>query len=75
MERYTNIGGGSGVVAYETGSDFIRVQFSDGWVYTYTHSSCGVENCEHMKSLAVSGRGLNSFINRSVRTRYERKER
>ena len=33
MERYQNLGGNSGVVAYEIGQDFIRVQFSDGSIY------------------------------------------
>ena len=30
MKRYRNLGGDSGIVAYEDGEDFIRVQFSDG---------------------------------------------
>ena len=38
MEPYKNLSGNSGVVAYETGPDFIKVQFSDGGVYVYTAS-------------------------------------
>lgn len=75
MERYLNLGGDSGVVGYETGSDFIRVQFSDGSIYLYTHSSCGGPNCERMKSLATVGEGLNAFINRHVKKGYARRER
>jgi len=75
MERYKNVGGDSGVTGYEIGSDYIRVQFSDGSVYLYTYASAGSNNIEQMKKLAIAGRGLNSFINRNVRKSYERKER
>ena len=75
MERYKNLGGNSGVVGYEIGTDFIRVQFSDGSVYLYTYASAGAHNVEQMKQLARMGQGLNAFINRHVRKAYERKER
>lgn len=75
MERYANLGGNSGVVGYEIGDDFIRVQFSDGSIYLYTYTSAGSKNIEQMKRLARIGRGLNSFINRNVRKAYARKER
>lgn len=75
MERYRNLGGDSGVFACEIGSDFIRVQFSDGAVYLYTYVSAGSQNIEQMKKLARRGQGLNSFVNRVVRKAYARKER
>ena len=75
MERYRNIDGDSGVAGYETGADFIRVQFCDGAVYLYTNASAGSHNIEHMKQLAVAGDGLNAFINKNVRKEYARKER
>lgn len=75
MERYKNIGGNSGIVAYESGQDFIRVQFSDGSIYLYTYASTGADNIEHMKLLANSGQGLNSFIGTTVRKNFARKER
>ena len=75
MERYKNLGGNSGVMAYEIGSDFIRVQFFDGSIYLYTYASAGSHNIEHMKQLARNGQGLNSFINTTVRKAYARKER
>lgn len=74
MERYANRGGDSGVIGYEIGDDFIRVRFSDGSIYLYTHSSAGANNIEHMKKLARNGQGLNAFINRNVRRAYARKE-
>lgn len=35
MKRYRNLGENSGIVAYEDGENFIRVQFSDGSIYLY----------------------------------------
>lgn len=75
MERYRDIDGDSGVSGYEIGTDFIRVQFSTGAIYLYTYASAGAQNIEQMKELAAAGDGLNSFINRNVRSRYARKER
>lgn len=74
MERYRNIDGDSGVVAYENGPDFIRVQFESGAVYLYTYASAGPQNIERMKTLANSGEGLNAFINKYVRKMYAKKE-
>jgi hypothetical protein len=70
MERYKNLGGDSGVEAYDLTTDSIKVEFSDGAVYLYTYASAGHQNIEHMKKLAVNGQGLNSFINTTVRKQY-----
>ena len=75
MERYANLNGNSGVDAYEIGSDRIVVSFDSGSVYEYTYSSAGRSNIEAMKSLAQAGRGLCSFIQRTVRKNYNRKLR
>ena len=74
MIRYKNLGGNSGVFAYECGDDYIRVKFRDGAIYLYNYVSAGSSNIEEMKLLAEAGQGLNSFINRNVRKRYARKE-
>ena len=75
MERYKNLGGDSGVVAYELGKDSITVEFNDGSLYLYTYQSAGSNNIEQMKGLAVTGRGLNTFINKNVRKKYASKLR
>lgn len=75
MSNYMNIGGGSGVTAYDLGIDSISVYFSDGSAYLYNYMSTGTRDVEHMKSLAAAGQGLNSFISRVVRKRYARKLR
>lgn len=75
MERYKNLGGNSGDIAFEIGLDYIRVQFSDGSLYLYNNEITGSQNINHMKGLASRGYGLNSFINKAVRKAYARKER
>lgn len=74
MERYKNLSGHSGVVAYGIGRDFIQVQFTEGTVYVYTEASAGLRHIAHMKNLARKGRGLSSFISTTVREAYARKE-
>lgn len=75
MDKYKDIDNDSGVAGFETGADFIRVQFDTGAIYLYTYASAGSQNIEQMKKLAAAGDGLNSFINRIVRKLYARKER
>lgn len=70
MEQYQNLGGDSGVAAYELGDDFIKVQFRTGRVYLYNYQSAGSAAIEHMKELARAGRGLNSYISRFVKNQY-----
>lgn len=75
MEPYKDIGGDSGVLAYECGPDFIRVEFKSSSVYLYTYASAGSANIEQMKRLARAGEGLATFINENVWERYARRER
>lgn len=63
MQKYSDIDGDSGVVGYELGDTFIRVQFNKTFkIYTYSYSSAGIEKVERMKKLAQVGDGLNSYI-------------
>jgi hypothetical protein len=73
MERYRNLGGGSGVVAFEIAPRAITVQFADGGKYVYDHASPGKGHVAEMKRLAKAGRGLATYINRHVRENYARK--
>lgn len=75
MDIYRNLGGDSGVVAYEIESDSIKVKFRDGWIYIYSHGSAGPGNIDHMKRLAHAGKGLNGFIACVVRKAYASKSR
>lgn len=73
MERYKNLDGNSGVYSYELRPNAIAVKF-DGTsqIYVYSYSRAGHIFVEQMKLLAVSGRGLNSFIQKNARRLYDR---
>jgi hypothetical protein len=74
VERYKNLDGDSGVVNYEYGPDFIRVQFRSGSTYVYDYTQPGAEHVERMKELARSGSGLSTYISQVVRSAYARRE-
>jgi hypothetical protein len=61
MKRYKNTGGNSGVTAYETGHDYIKVSFNDDATYLYTYKSAGKGIIEQMKILAENGKGLSTY--------------
>lgn len=72
MERYRDTSGDSGVATYEIGTDYIRVQFSGtSRTYTYSYRKAGSTHVENMKQLAISGSGLNSYINRNTKHLYD----
>jgi hypothetical protein len=73
MILYRKINGDTGVRAFSTGKDYIKVQFRDRSVYLYNYAVTGKEKVEQMKQLAVRGRGLTTFINRHVSDRYAAK--
>lgn len=75
MQRYKNLGGDSGVSAYEIGAESITVRFSTGTLYRYTYRSAGSASIEKMKLFAAAGEGLNSYIKRYVNNGYESKLR
>jgi len=62
MRPYGQSGGNIGVRAFEISVDSITVEFNDGAVYLYNHSSTGIANVQQMKQLALSGDGLDSYI-------------
>lgn len=74
MEPYRNSSGNSGIIAFEIGTNFVRVQFRHGGPYLYTYQSAGITNVDEMKRLARLGQGLNTFINQTpaVRNGYVR---
>lgn len=72
MERYRNRGGDSGVYAFEIAENYITVKFNGtARSYTYSYRKAGARDVENMKSLAISGSGLNSYINQHVKKLYD----
>jgi hypothetical protein len=74
VQRYRNIQGDSGIAAYQTGPDCIRVKFKHGGTYEYDYASTGEFHVERMKVLAASGEGLATFISKFVKANYARRE-
>ena len=75
MTPYANLNGNSGVARYDVTAESITVEFSDGSAYLYDYNHTGRGAVDAMKQFAVSGRGLNGYISRFVKTRYARKLR
>lgn len=75
MRRYKNLGGSSGVVAYESGEDSISVRFRDGNTYLYNQQMPGKKLVERMQELAEEGKGLHTYISKTVKKRYAAKSR
>jgi hypothetical protein len=73
MTTYLNLDGDSGVEAYEISERSIKVKFLDDGCYLYDYNSAGVEAIEEMKHLAISGSGLNAYINTHVKNKYASK--
>lgn len=73
MDRYANRSGDSGVTHYEIGADFILVQFRRSDVYRYDYAMPGADHVECMKTLAVAGKGLATYISAHVRGSYASK--
>ncbi|MDF3348088.1 hypothetical protein [Acinetobacter pittii] len=72
MEQYLDLDGDSGIIAYETGDTYIRVQFDRTFnIYKYSYYKAGQLHVEKMKILAKSGNGLNSYIMRNVRNLHD----
>jgi hypothetical protein len=75
MKTYKNLSGDSGVVAYEVGKTFIRIKFEgESGIYTYDYKRPGKALVEQMKTLALKGKGLSTFISQHVGANYASKK-
>lgn len=71
MQKYANIDGDSGVDSFEIYESSIVVKFKGtAKTYTYSYQSAGQKHVETMKGLALSGDGLNAYINNHVKFKY-----
>lgn len=69
--EYRNQEGTSGIRKVDIADSHVDIEFKSGGVYRYTESSVGTANLVVMKTLAKAGRGLNRFINKHVRYKYQ----
>lgn len=75
LKRYKNLSGDSKVARYEIAKDALTIRFADDSVYIYTNQSADPVNIAKMKTLAVAGKGLGTFIEANVKGRFMRKVR
>jgi hypothetical protein len=75
MEAYGNLGGNSGVKAYEIRDGEIEVEFVNGRAYLYNDAHTGPARIRTMQRLARAGRGLSTCISREIRDAYARRLR
>lgn len=70
MENYKNLGGSSNVESYDIQAESITVKFKTGanQFYLYDYTKPGELHVEELKSLAISGSGLNSYIGKNLRS-------
>jgi hypothetical protein len=73
MQRYKNLEGHSGVIAWQEAPGALAVKFVNGDIYVYTDERTGRVTVAQMAALARAGRGLSTFISRYVRERYAQK--
>lgn len=75
VNKYKNLGGKSVVFSYILRKDAVIVRFADHSVYLYNNQITGPEHVSKMKTLAVAGKGLGTFITSTVKDNYARKVR
>ncbi|MCW3078474.1 MAG: hypothetical protein JWO32_3083 [Bacteroidetes bacterium] len=68
MIPYRNISGKSGVLAYEIGDTYIKIEFNNNEVYLYDYNRPGKVQVNKMKFFAVRGKGLSTYISRYVKS-------
>ena len=73
--RYKNLSGNSTVAKYEIKKDAMTIRFTNHTVYRYTNQSADPANISKMKTLALAGKGLGTFIEANVKNRFLRKIR
>ena len=75
FKRYKNLSKDSKVLRYDIEKDGMTVIFSDHSTYRYTNQSADPANISKMKTLALAGKGLGTFIEKTVKDRFLRKVR
>lgn len=75
MKKYRDIDHDSGVDTYLDLPTAIKIKFKGGSkIYVYSYSKPGQVHVEKMKSLSSAGEGLNAYINKYVKDKYDHKE-
>lgn len=75
MLQYKNLSGDSKVVRYHIAKDALTIRYTDNSVYLYTNQSATPGAISKMKTLALAGKGLGTFIATNAKDAYSRKVR
>ena len=75
LALYKNLSKASKVVRYEILKDRVTVRFVDNSVYIYSNQSATPGNIEKMKTLAMAGKGLSTFIDTNLKDKWMTKVR
>lgn len=75
MQRYRDTDGESSILAYESGPDYLRVQFSDGSILRYTTASVGPRHLDEMQRRATEGEALEQYLTMHAKNKHAMKER
>lgn len=70
LQPYRSASAHSGITDFALLPNAIIVLFRDGSAYLYTDSIPGKQHIRNMRVLALAGRGLTTYINQHVRSRY-----
>jgi hypothetical protein len=73
MQRYKNLDGDSGGVAYELGGHSLKLRFRGGDIYLQDEKTPGRGALARTQALPLVGRGLSTYISRYVRDKYAAK--
>jgi hypothetical protein len=74
-ERYKNLSGKSTVATYQLLKDAVTIGFTSHGKYIYSNQSAGSHNVSKMKTLAIAGKGLGTFIENTLKDKFARKVR
>ena len=74
-EKYLNLGGKSAVATYKIEKDAVTIGFTSQRKYIYSNQSAGMANVRQMKTLALAGKGLGTFIETKLKEGFARKIR
>ena len=70
METYKNLNKDSGIAQFKLGETYIDIKFKGkAEIYRYTNAETGKEHIETLKSLALKGKGLATYISQHPEVR------
>ena len=75
MTRYKNLSRDSKVVSFHLAKDAVTIRYADCSVYIYTNQTADPGNISKMKTLALAGKGLGTYISANLKDRFMRKVR